>query len=152
MNTRLCYNSTDRTYEVRLGQRVLSSHDKKEDALLSQLASEAPQALALARSLAAAHPDLADRALRAVVLVADQAVHLSDAGCSVASQGAGKDDRYQVDLAASTCTCTDWAQRAPTVNGRTLCKHLLAALFQRKLGMFAREHPIRTEVMFHDRP
>ena len=154
MDTRLCFNSTDRLYEVRLGVRVLSSHSRKEDALLSQLAGEAPQALALAQSLIAAHPELRERALRAVALVADGAVQAdgNPGRYHVRSQQKGREDRYEIDLSASTCTCTDWQQRAPEVNGRRLCKHLLAALFVRKLGSSARKQPIRTEVMFHDRP
>ena len=154
MDTRLCFNSTDRLYEVRLGVRVLSSHSRKEDALLSQLAGEAPQALALAQSLIVAHPELRDRALRAVALVADGAVQV-DGGVGryhVRSQQKGKQDHYDIDLNASSCTCTDFEQRAPEINGRKLCKHVLAALFVRKLGPLARKQPIRTEVMFHDRP
>ena len=37
MDTRLCYNGTDRMYEVRLGLRVLSSHPTKEQAELALL-------------------------------------------------------------------------------------------------------------------
>ncbi len=152
MDTRLCYNGTDRMFEVRLGQRVLSSHPNKDAALVAQLGGEAPQALALAQSLSAAYPELRERALRAVALVADGAVHL-DGGPGlyhVASQAKG--DVYDVDLNASTCTCPDWEQRAPEVNGRRLCKHVLAALFVRKLGASARKPTFRTEVMHHDRP
>ena len=133
MNTRLCFNATDRRYEVRTNQRILSTHKNRQDALLAQLAEEAPQAVALAQPLIAAYPELADRALRAVALVADGAVRPngSEGSFYVTSQQ-GKDS-YLVDLAASTCTCMDWEQRAPEVNGRKLCKHVLAALFARKL-------------------
>ena len=133
MNTRLCYNSTDRRYELRANQRILSTHKNRQDALLAQLAEEAPQAVALAQPLIAAYPELADRALRAVALVADGAVRPngSEGSFYVTSQQ-GKDS-YLVDLVASTCTCMDWGQRAPEVNGRKLCKHVLAALFARKL-------------------
>ena len=133
MNTRLCYNSTDRRYELRANQRILSTHKNRQDALLAQLAEEAPQAVALAQPLIAAHPELADRALRAVALIADGAVHPNGgAGCYFVQSQQGKDS-YLVDLVASTCTCMDWGQRAPEVNGRKLCKHVLAALFARKL-------------------
>ena len=74
MNTRLCYNSTDRRYELRANQRILSTHPNRQDAQLAQLGQEAPEAVALAQPLIAAHPELADRALRAVALVADGAV------------------------------------------------------------------------------
>ena len=134
MNTRLCYNSTDRRYELRANQRILSTHPKRQDAQMAQLAQEAPEAVALAQPLISAHPELADRALRAVALVADGAVKPNGgAGRYFVQSQAGKGDTYLVDLAASTCTCPDWEQRAPEVNGRKLCKHVLAALFTRKL-------------------
>ena len=146
MNTRLCSNSTDRRYEVRANQRVLSTHGSKDDALLAQLAQEAPEAIALAQPLIAAHPELADRALRAVALVADGAVRPNGGEGSFYVTSQQGRDSYLVDLAASTCTCIDWEQRAPEVNGRKLCKHVLAALFTRKLQAQGRE------VMTHDRP
>ena len=134
MNTRLCYNPTDRRYELRANQRILSTHPNRQDAQLAQLGQEAPEAVALAQPLIAAHPELADRALRAVALVADGAVHPNGgAGRYFVQSQAGKGDSYLVDLVASTCTCMDWGQRAPEVNGRKLCKHVLAALFARKL-------------------
>lgn len=161
MDTRVCYNGTDRMFEVRLGQRVLSSHPNKDAALVAQLGGEAPQALALAQSLSAAYPELRERALKAVALAADDAVrvdgglgnHPGGAGLyHVASQAKGGEEVYDVDLNASTCTCPDWEQRAPEVNGRRLCKHVLAALYVRKLGTKARKPILRTEVMHHDRP
>lgn len=139
MNTRLCYNSTDRRYEVRTNQRILSAHANRQDALLAQLSVEAPEAVALARTVMAAHPRLTDRALRAVTLVTDGAVEATDQPLRfrVHSQQKGKGKPalvYTVDLALSSCTCPDWVQGAPTVNGRTVCKHVLAALFARKLS------------------
>ena len=154
MDTRLCYNATEKLYEVRLGQRILSSHPSKDAAWLAQLAGEAPGALELAQSLIRVHPELRERALKAVALAADDAVRV-DGGPGlfhVRSQGHGQAEIYDVDLNASTCTCTDWEHRAPEVNGRRLCKHILAALFVRKLGVNARKPTIRTEVMHHDRP
>jgi hypothetical protein len=153
MDTRLCYNSTDRLYEVRLGLRVLSSHPTKEQAELALLGGEAPKALELAQTLIAAHPELADRGIKAVALVAQGAVHPNgQAGhFEVRSQQKGKEEVYDVDVEASTCTCPDWEHRAPVVNDRKLCKHVLAALIQRKLGPLARKSPVRMEVI-HDRP
>jgi hypothetical protein len=154
MDTRLCYNATEKLYEVRLGQRILSSHPSKEAAFLAQLASEAPKALELAQSLITAHPELRERALKAVALAVDDAVRV-DGGPGlfhVLSQGQGHDEVFDVDLNTSTCTCNDWEHRAPEVNGRRLCKHVLAALYVRKLGASARKPTIRTEVMAHDRP
>ena len=101
-----------------------------------------------------AHPELRERAFKAVALAADDAVRL-DGGPGlfhVHSQARGQDEVYDVDLNASTCTCTDWEHRAPEVNGRRLCKHIMAALFVRKLGANARKPILRTEVMHHDRP
>ncbi len=95
-----------------------------------------------------------ERALKAVALAADDAVRV-DGGPGlfhVLSQGQGHDEVYDVDLNASTCTCNDWEHRAPEVNGRRLCKHIMAALFVRKLGANARKPTIRTAVMHHDRP
>ena len=66
MVTRLCYNDTDRMYEVRLGLRVLSSHPTKEQAELALLSGEAPKALELAQTLITAHPELAARGEGAV--------------------------------------------------------------------------------------
>lgn len=153
MSTRLCYNSTDRRYELRSGQRVLSSHLNRQDALLAQLTQEAPEVLALAQPLIAAHPVLTDRALRAVALVANGAVQANgSAGCYHVRSQQGKQAGYEVDLDTSTCTCPDWEQRAPTVNGRTLCKHILAALFTRRLGAPTQPLPNRKEVMTVDRP
>lgn len=154
MDTRLCYNATEKLYEVRLGQRILSSHPSKDAAWLAQLAGEAPGALALAQSLITAHPELRERALNAVALAANDAVRV-DGGPGlfhVLSQGKAHDEVYDVDLNTSTCTCTDWEHRAPEVNGRRLCKHVLAALFVRKLGTGARKPALRTQVMLHDRP
>ena len=133
MNTRLCYNSTDRRYELRANQGILSTHPNRQDAQMAQLAQEAPEAVALAQPLISAHPELGDRALRAVALVADGAVHPNGGeGSFYVTSQQGKDS-YLVDLTASTCTCPDWEQRAPEVNGRKLCKHILAVLFARKL-------------------
>jgi hypothetical protein len=154
VDTRICYNATEKLYEVRLGQRILSSHPSKDAAFLAQLAGEAPKALELAQSLISTYPELRERALKAVALAADDAVRL-DGGPGlfhVHSQGKGQDEVYDVDLNTSTCTCTDWEQRAPEVNGRRLCKHIMAALFVRKLGASARKPTIRTGVMHHDRP
>ena len=139
MNTRLCYNSTDRRYEVRTNQRVLSVHPNRQDALLAQLGAEAPEVVELARTLIAAHPVLTDRALRAVTLASEGAVQATDKPLRyrVRSQQKRKGKLalvYTVDLAQSSCTCPDWVQGAPTVNGRTVCKHVLAALFIRKLS------------------
>ena len=123
-------------------------------AFLAQLAGEAPGALALAQALITAHPELRERALKAVALAADDAVRV-DGGPGlfhVLSQGKGQDEVYDVDLNVSTCTCTDWEQRAPEVNGRRLCKHVLAALLVRKLGTGACKPTLRTKVMHHDRP
>lgn len=153
MDTRICYNATEKLYEVRLGQRILSSHPSKDAAFLAQLAGEAPGALQLAQSLVSVHPELRERALKAVTLAADDAVRL-DGGPGlfhVISQGQGQVEIYDVDLNASTCTCTDWEQRAPEINGRRLCKHILAALLVRKLGTGARKPTLRTEAI-HDRP
>ena len=74
MDTRLCYNGTDRMYEVRLGLRVLSSHPTKEQAELALLNGEAPKALELAQTLITAHPELAERGIKAVALVAQGAI------------------------------------------------------------------------------
>ncbi len=109
-----------------------------------------------------AQPELRERALKAVALATDDAVRV-DGGLGnhpggvglfhVLSQGQGQDEVvYDVDLNASICTCTDWEQRAPEVNGRRLCKHVLAALYVRKLGAGARKPILRTEVIHHDRP
>jgi hypothetical protein len=68
------------------------------------------------------------------------------------SQGKVQEEVYDVDLNTSTCTCTDWVQRAQEVNDRRLCKHVLAALLVRKLGTGARKSILRTEVMHHNRP
>ena len=154
METRLCYNGTDRLFEVRLGLRVLSAHPNKEQALVAQLAGEAPQALELAQSLIAVHPELMERALKAVILVADGAVQIGAAPgqYQVRSQQKNGEEVYDIDLEHSTCTCVDWEHRAPMVGSRKLCKHLLACLIVRKLGVAARKPPIRTEVMHHDRP
>lgn len=153
MDTRLCYNATEKLYEVRLGLRILSAHPNKEQAFLAQLEGEAPQALELAQSLIAIHPELAERALKAVALVAEGAVQPAGqpGQYQVHSQAKGQ-EVYEIDLEASICTCVDWMTRAPTVNGRRLCKHVLAALFIRKLGPLARRPTIRTEVLHHDRP
>jgi hypothetical protein len=154
MDTRICYNATEKLYEVRLGQRILSSHPSKDAAWLAQLAGEAPKALELAQSLISTYPELRERALKAVALAADDAVRV-DGGPGlfhVLSQGKANDEVYDVDLNTSTCTCTDWEHRAPEVNGRRLCKHIMAALFVRKLGASARKPTLRTAVMHHDRP
>ena len=153
MDTRLCYNGTDRMYEVRLGLRVLSSHPTKEQAELALLSGEAPKALELAQTLITAHPELAERGIKAVALVAQGAVQANSqqGHFEVRSQQKGKEEVYDVDLEASTCSCADWEHRAPIVNGRRLCKHVLAALILRKLGPIARTSPARME-MIHDRP
>ena len=139
METRLIYNATEKLYELRLGLRTLSSHETKEQALTMQLENEAPAALELARKLIQAHPELEGRAIKAVVLFAQNAVNDSTDPMkfTVHSQekpGSKPAEVYQVDADASTCTCRDWENGAPVVNGRKLCKHILAALFARRLG------------------
>ena len=62
MDSRICYNATEKLYEVRLGQRILSSHPSKDAAWLAQLAGEAPKALELAQSLISTYPELRARA------------------------------------------------------------------------------------------
>ena len=152
METRLIYNATEKLYEVRLGLRTLSSYDTKEQALIAQLNGEAPRAMEIAQKLINAYPELEGRAIKGVVLVAQDAVEATEHSnlFNVRSQekpGSKPKDVYVVDVENSTCTCDDWEFRAPEINGRKLCKNVLAALYVRRVGPNPKNIPLRKEKM-----
>ena len=152
METRLIYNATERLYEVRLGLRILSSYETKEEALIAQLNGEAPRAMEIAQRLIQSYPELEGRAIKAVVLVAQDAVEPTEHPnlFNVRSQekpSSKPKEVYVVDVESSTCTCDDWEFRAPEVNGRKVCKHILAALYVRKTGCKPKTIPLRKEKM-----
>ena len=156
METRLIYNSTEKLYEVRLGLRTLSSHDTKTQALVMQLTNEAPNSMELAQKLIETHPELEGRAIKAVILVAQRAVKATEHPARFEVRGQGKQgskpsETYQVDVEASTCTCLDWERNAPEINSRKLCKHVLAALFVRRLGASACRQPTKSERLCHEK-
>lgn len=156
METRLIYNATEKLYEIRLGVRILSSHDTRDEALMLQLTNEAPNAMALAQQLIKAHPELEGRAIKAVILVAQRAVKATEHPARFEVRGQEKQgskprEVYQVDVEASNCTCLDWERNAPEVNGRKLCKHVLAALFVRRLGASACRLPTQSQRLCHEK-
>ena len=156
METRLIYNATERLYEVRLGIRVLSSYDTKEQALIAQLSGEVPAAMEIAQKLIKAYPDLQGRAIKAVALLAQGAVEATEHAnlFNVRSQekpGKKPKEVYLVDVSASTCTCLDWERNAPLLNGRKVCKHVLAALYLRRVGIRPSGIPVRTERLCHEK-
>ena len=137
MDTRLCYNGTDRMYEVRLGLRVLSSHPTKEQAELALLNGEAPKALELAQTLITAHPELAERG--------DQGRGSGGSGRCPGERPARPLRRfarsrrarrrvYDVDVEARPAPALTGSIVRPIVNGRRLCKHVLAALHRAQAG------------------
>ena len=65
-NMRVIYSTTDKAYLLLSGQTVTGKFPSREAAEVAHLEQEAPEALAIALSIAEAHPELRSRALRAV--------------------------------------------------------------------------------------
>ena len=76
------------------------------------------------------HPALAERAMRAsLLLAAGQVTPLGNGLFRVRGS-----DTYAVDADARTCSCPDFQHGAPEVGDSRYCKHLLAAVMSGYLG------------------
>ncbi|MCC7355510.1 MAG: hypothetical protein IT330_17345 [Anaerolineae bacterium] len=143
MKTTIQYDRKERAYRVLDAEtgEVLSQHPQgpegRYQAERAVIASDAPHVLPLADNLAHQYPEAVSRAHKAALLVARGAVRPN--GATDVYYVASETDLptvYLVDLPKGTCGCEDFYQGrqgephgAPNVDGRLVCKHVLAASF-----------------------
>lgn len=145
MNTTIAYNRANRRYQaLDPAGAVLAEFpagpEGKRAAERWLLGQEYPAALDLADRLAHNFPALADRAVRAGLILAGGGVTHAAGRILVQSQG-DPGQSYAVTLEPPFCPCEDYAHGladelygAPVVQGAPRCKHLLAAMMAEKLA------------------